>query len=328
MYEFDTKKERLGFCGLLKDHFNHRFHYQRQPKVHTPLIQFSQNGLVYFGTDAGDESEYYLYGHFDEGYQGGYLVSYNPLSKELRSLGLVQRMGGTKSMILDQKRGLLYYTASPAGHLFRYDIKGNNVDDLGRINCEKVVRTLFIDKWGSVYGTTESGELVRYNQICDTIQYLNVKPFGGSTTGPSQVIYAPDTSYIIGYNGYSGVLSRYYPDSAGMGKVEELGTLFNDKKILARNLNVNNNRLYVVCTSMEEVPLKERFNYLLTFDLDQKKIVGKKSLDPRMHQAFGHPVMDKKGNMYLCGFWDASDYSGAIPDSMRVFLVKIDPKNE
>lgn len=327
IYEFDTKKNRLFLCGSIKNHLGHRFFAQRQPKVHTPLLQYSKDNRIYFGTDAGDESEYYLYGHSSEGYSGGYLASINPATKVVENLGLVNRWGGIKSMTIDQNRGLLYYTVSPTSNLFKYDIESKELVNLGRINCEKVVRTLFLDKWGNVYGASEAGELVRYNKTKDSLEFFPIKPFGGSTTGPSQVVYSSDTSYVIGYDGYSGKISRYYPDSAGAGRVEEIGNLFTEKKIMARNLNIFDNILFVICTSIEEVPIKERFRYLTIFDLRSNTNIRRIEMDSRIHQAYGHAVTDKKGNMYVCGFWDASDYNDSIKDSERVFLIKINPKN-
>ena len=327
LYEYDTQNDKIHFGGSLKNLLHNRFHFQRQPKVHTCLLQYQKNGLVYFGTDAGDESEGALYGHFDEGYAGGFLLSLDPKTKEVRNLGMAHRLGGTKSLLLDQKAGALYFTVSPTCNLYRYQISEDKLTDLGRINGVDVVRTLFLDKWGNVYGTTESGSLVRYNARKDTLEYLDASPFGTPSTGPSQVVYGPDFSYIIGFNAYNGTLSRYIPDSAGTGKVEELGLLFPDKKVMCRNLNIVGNKLVALCTAVEEVPLKERNRFLVVYDLKEKKEVKRLEVDNHIHQAYGQPVMDKKGNIYICGFWDASDYDLPKEANVRVFLIKIPSKS-
>lgn len=325
-YEYDTKSDKLYFGGSLKDLLHNRFHAQRQPKVHTPLLQYPKNGHVYFGTDAGDESEGALYGHFDEGYAGGFLLSLDPKTKEVRNLGLANRFGGTKSLVLDEKKGALYFTVSPNCNLYRYVIGEDELTNLGRINGSNVVRTLFLDKWSNVYGATETGSLVRYNVGKDSMEYLDASPFGAPNTGSSQIVYSSDLSYVIGFNAYSGQLSRYTADSAGSGKVEELGFLFTEKKIMCRNINVYGDKLVALCTSVEEVPIKERFRFLTVFDIKEKKEVKRIEIDSHIHQAYGHPVIDKKGNLYICGFWDASDYD--LPNDIkgRVFLIKIPAK--
>ena len=325
IYEYNTQNDHLFFMGLLKNHLHHRFHFQRQPKVHTPLLQYGKDKCVYFGTDAGDESERALYGHFDEGYSGGFLMRLDPATKSVQEMGLVNPMGGTKSLILDQKRGRLYFTTSPACNLFRYDIGKDALFCLGRINGSNVVRTLFSDRWGNVYGATETGGLARYNAGRDSMEYLDIAPFDASNTGPSQVAYGPDKSYIIGYNAYTGRISKYYPDSAGTGKMEDLGVLFQEKGTMARNMNISGDRLYMVCTAVEEIPIKERFRYLLVYDIKEKKVIRKAEVEPFIHQAYGHPVVDKNGNMYMCGFWDASDYDLPPGVTDRVFLIKFNP---
>jgi sugar lactone lactonase YvrE len=326
LYEYDTKTDKLSFGGSLKVLLHNRFHAQRQPKVHTPLLQYQKNGLVYFGTDAGDESEGALYGHFDEGYAGGHLLTLDTKTKEVRNLGLANRFGGLKSLVLDAKNGALYFTVSPNCNLYRYLIDKDELSNLGRINGSSVVRSLFMDKWNNVYGTTETGSLVRYNVNKDSMEYLDAAPFGAPNTGSSQVVYGADMSYVIGFNAYSGQLSKYTADSAGSGKVEELGLLFTEKKVMCRNLNIVGNKLVALCTSVEEVPLKERFRFLTVFDIKEKKEVKRIEIDSHIHQAYGHPVMDKKGNIYICGFWDASDYDLPADVKSRVFLIKIPAK--
>ncbi|MBL8024798.1 MAG: hypothetical protein JNL74_00210 [Fibrobacteres bacterium] len=327
LYEYDTGNDKLYFAGSMKALLHNRFHAQRQPKVHTPLLQYQKNGLVYYGTDAGDESEGALYGHFDEGYAGGFLISLDPKTKEVRNLGLANRFGGTKSLVLDQKNGALYFTVSPTCNLYRYQIAKDELTDLGRINGSNVVRTLFLDKWYNVYGATETGSLVRYNARKDSLEYLDASPFGAPNTGSSQVVYGPDNAYVIGYNAYSGQLSRYTPDSLGTGKVEELGFLFTEKKVMCRNINIVGDKLVALCTAVEEVPLKERFRFITIYDLKEKKEVKRIEVDSHIHQAYGHPVADKKGNIYICGFWDASDYALPKDVKARVFLIKIPAKS-
>lgn len=327
VYEYNTKNSKLFFMGRMENHFHNRFYSQRQPKVHTPLFQYNKDGLVYFGTDAGDESEGALYGHFDEGYAGGFLAAINPITKEIKSLGQAKKMGGTKALLLDQKNGLLYFPTSPECNLYKYDINNDVLKNLGRINGDRVVRTMFTDKWNNIYASTEIGELIRYNFAKDSIEYLNVKPFDASNTGPSQIAYAPDTSFIIGYNAYTGVISKYYPEKNGAGRVEDLGNLFDaNKKVMARSLNYFNGKIYTICTSIEEDSFDKRFRYLLIYDIDQKKEIKRIDLDPRIHQVYGHSITDSKGYIYFCGFWDSGDYGAVVEGQKRCFLIKINTK--
>jgi len=87
------------------------------------------------------------------------------------------------------------------------------------------------------------------------------------------------------------------------------------------------NKLVALCTAVEEVPLKERTRFLVVYDLKEKKEVKRLEVDNHIHQAYGQPVMDKKGNIYICGFWDASDYDLPKEANVRVFLIKIPSKS-
>jgi hypothetical protein len=327
IYEYNTKTDKLFFLGTAADHFKVRHHFQRQPKVHTPLYQYAGDSLVYFGTDAGDWSEGALYGHFDEGYIGGRLGTVNPFTKEVMDLGLVKRFGGTKCLVLDNENGLVYFNGSPTCNFYKYEIKTGKLVDLGRVNGFKVTRTLFFDKWNNVYNTSETGNLVRHNLEKDTLEFLDTFLPGRSNSGPSQIAYGPNRDFIIGFGGYDGFIYKYTPDKEGNGKMEPLGNLFEKEGTIARNMNFHDNKAYILCTSTEEVPAEERFRGFIVFDIVNKKVVKKVDVDNRIQQAYGHPIMDDGGNMYLAGFWDASDYNLPKDVTSRIFLLKFNPKD-
>jgi len=106
IYEYNTGNGKLFTLGTLKQHLKHHHWFQRQPKVHTPLFQYSKDGRVYFATDAGDRSQGAVYEHALEGYEGGYLVSLDPKTKTIHNLGLLKKWHSTKAMVLDDKHGM------------------------------------------------------------------------------------------------------------------------------------------------------------------------------------------------------------------------------
>jgi hypothetical protein len=331
IFEYQTKADKLFYLGDVKTHLALPRHADRQPKIHTPLIQYEKDGLVYFGTDAGDRS-LDVFDHADEGYRGGVLAAINPVTKELKNLGLFMPHGGYKCLAIDQERGYVYTNISaPSAYFVKYDIGNAKFDLLGRVHEFEVPRVLFLDKWNNVYNTGTAGNLVRYNVEKDTLEYLNVRMMPGET-GPGQVAYGPDRDWIIGIDGYSGDIRKYTPEKDGPGRVDSVANIFGGQRKYMRNLNMAGNKLYMVVADREASEVKEVKKTrakptLYIFDLEKRVVEKKIPMDDRAQMAFSHGVSDADGNLYVVGFLDTPDMARPGKVSDRVFLIKFNPKD-
>ncbi|MBL8026265.1 MAG: hypothetical protein JNL74_07630 [Fibrobacteres bacterium] len=329
IYEYDTKKDKLFTLGDVKSNFHLNSWQERQPKIHTPLIQHDKDRLVYFGTDAGDRS-LDLGDHRTEGYFGGYLGTIDPVTKEVKTFGRQKAYAGYKSLLLDSKRNVIYSTMPPSAYFVKYDISKNLFTDLGRINSIDVPRTLFFDKWDNVYTSDSWGNLVRYIPDKDTIEVLNIKLFGNDAVGASQVAYTKDRENVYGVLG-SGALIKYTPAKDGQGKLDTLSGMFKGKGLYIRNLNYAEGKLFVVVKERDkgeagvDAPEVKTYLYVVNFE---KRLVEKKILmDPRVEACFGAHVRDSEGNIYVVSHADGIDLKpyGDNPDN--ILLIKFNPKD-
>ena len=193
IFEYNAAKNKLFTLGKISDLLALKSWAERTPKVHSQVVQNPKDGLIYFGTDAGDRSEG-LFDHADEGYWGSFLCTLDPKTKEVRNLGLAARHAGAKSLAVDPAGNAVYLNFSNGARFVRYDIKGRRFTDLGRINGLDVPRTLFLDKWGRVYNATESSHLVRFDPARGALEFLDTRLPG--SVGVSQAAYGPDMDYI------------------------------------------------------------------------------------------------------------------------------------
>jgi len=330
VFEYNTKTDKLFTLGRITDHLGLKSWAERSPKIHSQVYQHAKSGLIYFGTDAGERSEGDLYDHQDEGYWGGFLCSLNPVTKEIKNLGLAGRHAGVKCLIVDSDNDVIYMNLSDGSRFTKYDIKTGKFTDLGRINGYEIPRTLFFDKWNNAYNCTESSELVRYNRTKDELEFLNVR-LPGEPMGPSQIAYGPNRDYMYGIDNYSAIIFKYTPQADGPGRIDSLFRLNDAKKgVGTRNLNFAGNKLYAVLTGMESDEAAGdsiRGANLVVFDPEKRVVEKKVRMDDCISACYGHPNMDAQGNCYVAGFMDVQASKKYEGKKALVHLVKFNPKS-
>jgi hypothetical protein len=328
IYEYNIKTDKVHCLGDIMTVLSLKGYHNRQPKIHTPILQHTESGLLYFGTDAGDRAIGATWDHILEGYAGGYLATLNPTTKEVTNLGMVMPHRGMKSLLLDSDNSFLYTTIPENGIMIKYDIKRDSVIRLGRLRSKDTPRTMFLDKWNNVYTGTTHSNLVRYNVEKDTLEYFNVRIPGGL----SQVSYGPGRESIVSVSSYTGIVTRYTPKKDGPGTVDSLADLFSGERMYIRNLNRSGDRLYLVVNEREEDEIADKKSkrykpHLFVFDINERKIVKKKSLDKSIRLAFGHPILDKEGYCYTVGFSDHIQNQNKGEKKSAVHIVKFHPKD-
>jgi len=326
IFEYQPKTGKLFTLGTISKHLKFHSWADRQPKVHSQLCQNTKDGLIYFGTDAGDMSEEAAYDQVEEGYRGGFLCTLNPITKEVKSLGMPLRYGGIKTLTVDSENDAVYILSANGTRFLKYDIKKGTFEDLGRVNGYRIPRTLFEDSWKNIYISTESAELVRYNPTKAAFEFLPLTlPF--NSQGVSQVAYGPNKSYMYFINAFQkGDVCKYTPEKDGPGKLDSLGFLFTDKRN-ARNMNFANNKIYAVCTDRERTD--ETLNdsnstaNLVVFDPEKKVIERKILLNKEIGSCYGPPNRDVLGNCYVVGWTEVR--LAEKKDKSSVYLIKFNP---
>ncbi|MBL8027505.1 MAG: hypothetical protein JNL74_13880 [Fibrobacteres bacterium] len=328
IYEYNTKTGKLFSLGDLSELLGLKSYAERQPKVHTPLIQYEKNGLIYFGTDAGDPSEGVMFDHQREGYYGGFFASLNPVTKEVKNLGRHKPHAGFKSLHIDQKNGYVY-TTQPGANLVRYVIATNSFETLGKVNGSDIPRTMFQDKWSNIYSATETAEIFRFNLAKNELEFLNITLPGLSVTGPSQVAHSANGDTVYGVTHYTGHVYRYMPEQNGRGKVDSLTNVsFDAGKAGIRNLNYSAGKLYMIVTGreVEEGGDSVAHSKLTIVDCISGNIDKRVEVDDAICLSYGPPVSDAKGNCYTTGFMDNLTSTRYKGNKAIVHLVKFNPK--
>lgn len=322
IFEYNTQTGKLFSLGKVSDHLALKLWAQRQPKVHTQVVQNPKDGLIYFATDAGDRSEG-LYDQADEGYWGSTLCTLDPKTKEVKNLGLADRHAGAKTLAVSPEGDAVYMNLSNGCRFVKYDIKTRQFTDYGRINGRDVPRTLFTDKWGNVYNATESSWLVRYNPAKGALEHLDTRLPG--CMGPSQVAYGPNKDYVYMVCGYTvGDVYKYTFEKDGPGKLDSLAIIM-DKPGAIRNLNESKGRLYAVSTAREVGEGGDSLTTadLIVFDPVKRAVEKRIRMDACVGACYGGPNMDKAGNCYIAAF--AGGAVGKMTTPNSVHLVKFNP---
>jgi hypothetical protein len=333
IYEYNTRTDKLYCLGTVTQNLHLKTWIERQPKVHTPIMQHPRTGLMYFGTDAGDRSEDAGPDHAVEGYIGGMLVSLNPISKELENLGIAEQHAGIKYVLIDGQNDFIYMNTSRETYFVKYEMKNDRFVTLGRVNGYEVPRTLFFDKWNNVYNSTETGYLVRYNVRKDTLEYLNTQYPGGDYHGASQVAYGPNLDYVWITLNYTAMLLKYTPEENGPGRLDSIASFSEGKGVGARNLSVSGKKLCLILTSREAAEAAgdttfKTFAILKVYDTETNKVIKQVKLYEGIASCFGHPISDDKGNCYVVGFGGGSEPEDGISTRKPVgYLIKYNPND-
>jgi hypothetical protein len=217
------------------------------------------------------------------------------------------------------------------GYLISYDIAANSFELLGKVNGMDIPRTLFIDKWGSVYSATECSELWRYDPSAGKIDFLPVILPGASVTGPSQVAYGQNGDCVYGVTHYTGHVYKYTPEKNGLGKIDSIANVsYKGMTAGLRNLNIQGDRLYMVVNGkeLEEGGTEDSSSIarLTVVNVKTGDIEKRIELDDAIRLAYGHPVSDSRGNCYTTGFMDTMGYKKYLGKKAVVYLLKFNPK--
>ena len=161
LYEYDTREKTLRLCGFVDQLVNLR-EFQWQGKIHTKIVE-GPGGAMYFGTDGGESREEYLMEH-PHGYGGGFLLRWDPAANRMTNLGMALQYDSIKEVEADRESEIVYMVSYPQVHLLAYNVKKNDLRDLGRMGSGHVPRTMFRDWWNNCYYVDWRQRLVKYER--------------------------------------------------------------------------------------------------------------------------------------------------------------------
>ena len=311
LFEYDVAAGKMSLCGFVPDLANLR-DYQWQGKVHSQIVE-GPDGAMYFTTDGGESREEYLMEH-PHGYAGGFVFRWDPVARRLTNLGVGKQYDSIKDLAVDQHSGKILMVSYPQVQLLLYDPKKNDVRDLGRVGSDHVPRVIFRDWWSNFYYVDWRQRLVKYERQSGKLLFARDSlPAFPETTGEQIVTgitaYAVDQANgVIYLVTYGSKLLAFHPQEQGIGRMEDLGGIFEapGKKpngYYCPNLALGNNgKLYYFIGGHGMYAVEGNNIVLMEYDprAKTKRIAMKFPLSV-ISEVTGSDVRDPEGNLYFAG---------------------------
>lgn len=339
LFEYDVAAGHMRLCGFVPDLANLR-DYQWQGKVHSQIVE-GPDGAMYFTTDGGESREEYLMEH-PHGYSGGFILRWDPVARRLTNLGVGKQYDSIKDLAVDQTSGKIFAVSYPQVHLLLYDTRRNDLRDLGRVGSDHVPRVIFRDWWSNIYYCDWRQRLIKWEAGTGKLLFARDSlPFFPGTTG--EHIVTGVTAYAIDQpNGviylvtYGSKMLAFYPQKDGIGRVEDLGGIFDAPgkppySYYCPNLALGKNgKLYYFIGGHGMYAVQGQNIALMEFDqrAKAKRIVLTFPLKV-ISEVTGSDVRDPQGNLYFAGRKD--DRTAALKGesgASRPFMIKFNPEKE
>jgi len=338
LFEYNIFRDKMKLKGFIGD-LAHLRAFQWQGKVHSKIIADS-DGNMYFSTDGGDMRQLdFMNG--PHGYAGGYFMKWDPSEERLTNLGMGLQYESLKDIDIDRETGVIYAVTFPQVHFIVYNTKTNKLQDLGRLGSAHVPRVLFTDRWGNCYYVDWRQRLVKYEKSVNKLVFSreSLPAFEGTPgihiiTGITAYARNRDES-IIYLVTYGGKLLAFHPQETGIGKVDDLGGVFDaDGKekwnYYVPNLNLGNNgKLYYFIGGHGNFAIKNK-TVLIEFDpqSQEKRIIFTYPTDT-LAEVTGSDVKDGDGNLYFAGRKEIVDSSANNSgENSKAFMIKFNPGKE
>ncbi|MFV0606797.1 MAG: hypothetical protein ACK5NK_13250 [Niabella sp.] len=183
LYSYNPDTDSITFIADLSEALGEKAQkFIAQGKSHVEFFEHDQK--LYFATHAGyyemiDGTEQ-MPTKAPDGYKlypGGHFLYYDMKTGDIKSLALAPEGDGILTMTVDTERGHLYGLTWPKGILIDYDLKANQLKNLGPItkagetklgtdDFRVICRSMFVDpRDGNLYYSTGEGDIFSYNPI-------------------------------------------------------------------------------------------------------------------------------------------------------------------
>ena len=164
VYEFDIASRTMRHLANLTILLDERGKgIWTNGKIHVRMQEL--NGYVYFSSFCEDNGPPAIDAN---SYEGPRWFRIKMETGEVEPLAKINSFWGTTGQTMDPKRGILY-GLDELGHLWRYFIKDDYCEDMGRVDNWDICRTIFSDESGNVYGSYHPGKIWKYDVEKDRI---------------------------------------------------------------------------------------------------------------------------------------------------------------
>lgn len=174
LLEFDPKAER--FTMVMDVHQvigSTATGFAAQAKLHT-RNNVGASGKIYVGSKQGYPEK----GESRDAYAGGYVLTYDPTTKQCAHFGIAKEKHGIISVMPDETRGLAYVSTCSDDrpidhtHFMILDLKKKAYRDLG--DLEHAYAFIVLDQAGRAYHPMRGGKIARYDPANDELKELDV----------------------------------------------------------------------------------------------------------------------------------------------------------
>ncbi len=208
-----------------------------QCKIHYGFVPSMHDGILYMATHdsapPADQPAYspWLSWHDEKRcFRGSALIAFDTKTDEVKWWDTMIPKEGSRCLLHDEDRGLLYSVSYPRDHLISYDLKKRERRDIGRIGSVNA-QALFLDRRHRVWTSSDYGHLVRYDPEKDRLELSpSILPHNPVfQTGWHSVFYdvagSPDGNCVYASTWVAQPrLMRIWPNEGEWPKVEDLGS--------------------------------------------------------------------------------------------------------
>ena len=338
LYHYDVPADAMTLIDFVAEQAHLR-DFQWQGKIHSEIVE-GPEGNMYFSTDGGESREEYLMNH-PHGYNGGYVMKWDPAARQLTNLGMGLPYESVKDITVDQQTGLIYGISYPQAHFLVFDPDENSVRDLGRLGSSHVPRVVWSDQWGNGYYVDWRQRLVKYEREKGQLLFDDEPlPTFPGTPGTALVTgvtaYAKDeASGVIYLVTYGAKLVAFHPEKEGIGRFEDLGGIIDTGseerwRPYCPNLAFGENgKLYYIVGGHGAYAMEDR-TVLMEFDPETRTKRPVLDFPVRaLSEATGSDITDAQGNIYFAGRRRAPEAeSMGESGASRPMLIKFNPEEE
>ena len=343
-YEYSVGDDKMRLKGFVNE-MAHLRDFQWQGKIHSKITT-DPDGNVYFATDGGEAREEFLMNH-PHGYAGGFIMKWNPKDEKLTNLGMPMQYESIKNIDVDPETGKIYAVTYPQVHFLVYDPKTNELQDLGRLGSAHVPRITFLDQWGNCYYLDWRQRLVKYEKSTEKLVFAkeSLPAFPGT---PGEMVITGVKSFTADHaNGviylatYGAKVLAFYPQKTGIGKVKDLGALYDTQDVplwkpYSSNMNLGaNGKLYYVLGGHGNYVKKDTTVMMELNPFTKEKRIAMMFPTSELSEVTGDGVRDKEGNLYFAGRKirpkneDTPESLPSINDNVSIpFMIKFNPEKE
>jgi len=164
LYEFDPATEQMRLLANLTEFTRERGRgVWTTGKIHVQMQEL--DGWIYFGALCEDNGPPVI--DFNS-YGGVHWYRVELATGRVEQLGMITRYWGLLGQAMDPARALVYGLGED-GRLYRYHIRDDWTEELGRVDDWDICRTIFADDEGNVYGSYSGGQVWKFEATADRI---------------------------------------------------------------------------------------------------------------------------------------------------------------